>query len=277
MSSDWKELIQFQSTPLIRGATRVRSAIVHIERISIHAPHTRSDRRLYTLTTDHSYFNPRPSYEERRCCMMSQRQAKNFNPRPSYEERLERMMRQIIRGDFNPRPSYEERLDKVCCHRYIRDFNPRPSYEERHRLSHIKIHARKSFQSTLLIRGATAILSPLHFSSFHPPFSRTSSFPTSDISFLQQYLSSAFLCDSTSRASKESSVLPDHRCSLRRYVLSFPYNSSRDDKTADCLFSYRWPFRAYAGIPRTVLCRGCIRKQNSALFVRDARRSLLLA
>ena len=133
------------------------------------------------------------------------------------------------------------------------------------------------FQSTLLIRGATAILLPLHFSSFHPPFSRTSFFPSSDISFLQQYLSSAFLCDSTSRASKESSVLPDHRCSLRRYVLSFPYNSSRDDKTADCLFSYRWPFRAYAGIPRTVLCRGCIRKQNSALFVRDARRSLLLA
>ena len=221
-----------------------------------------------------------------------------FNPRPSYEERPPTRYQSLSRQQFQSTPLIRGATVLPVCRQGMGDFNPRPSYEER-RMRRLQSASRRIFQSTPLIRGATvpnkrlvqgllfqstplirgatAILSPLHFSSFHPPFSRTSSFPTSDISFLQQYLSSAFLCDSTSHASKESSALPDHRWSLHRYVLSFPYNSSRDDRTADCLFLHRWPFRAYAGIPRTVLCRGCIRKQNSALFVRDARRSLLLA
>ena len=233
----------------------------------------------HTARNPLAYFNPRPSYEERRGLGIYLYHSQHFNPRPSYEERPTTGSRFLptcgisihaphTRSDTKIAKLFEELID---------NFNPRPSYEERHRrlpgihpAFPISIHAPHT-------RSDTAILSPLHFSSFHPPFSRTSSFPTSDISFLQQYLSSAFLCDSTSHASKESSALPDHRWSLRRYVLSFPYNSSRDDRTADCLFLHRWPFRAYAGIPRTVLCRGCIRKQNSALFVRDARRSLLLA
>ena len=35
-------------------------------RISIHAPHTRSDCRAAEAPCDAGYFNPRPSYEERR-------------------------------------------------------------------------------------------------------------------------------------------------------------------------------------------------------------------
>lgn len=39
------------------------------------------------------------------------------------------------------------------------------------------------FQSTPLIRGATASLLPSHFPNLHPFFSRTSLFPSSDIHF----------------------------------------------------------------------------------------------
>ena len=79
---------KFQSTPLIRGATRAAARRHRIHSISIHAPHTRSDllkrpcarrwrkfqstplirgaTRLRTAWhTAIPYFNPRPSYEER--------------------------------------------------------------------------------------------------------------------------------------------------------------------------------------------------------------------
>ena len=55
---------EFQSTPLIRGATRKMSHLLSL-----------------------LYFNPRPSYEERRRSCPPARQTYYFNPRPSYEER----------------------------------------------------------------------------------------------------------------------------------------------------------------------------------------------
>ncbi len=78
----------FQSTPLIRGATLTPSSVSTwmgyfnprpsyeerlwrtsgnrlLTKISIHAPHTRSDARYFILNLPSLYFNPRPSYEER--------------------------------------------------------------------------------------------------------------------------------------------------------------------------------------------------------------------
>ena len=126
-------------------------------RISIHAPHARSDDIQGPTSRRRRYFNPRSSCEERRG------QGKglpghsgHFNPRSSCEERrriLEvRQINRIIsihaphaRSDtlhivpvrlklynFNPRSSCEERQSHqdyhLCTHG---DFNPRSSCEER--------------------------------------------------------------------------------------------------------------------------------------------------
>ena len=100
--------------------------------ISIHAPHTRSDKDFQTggmipaifqstplirgatwCATVKCYaclnFNPRPSYEERRFRSHGCARSQNFNPRPSYEERPRAARNRLMRAYFNPRPSYEER------------------------------------------------------------------------------------------------------------------------------------------------------------------------
>ncbi len=172
---------EFQSTPLIRGATG-----------SAGEP---------SPTTRH--FNPRPSYEERlkmqepvyvrnifqstplirgaTCVMpLRLRERKDFNPRPSYEERLGAGRARLCGGhisihaphtrsdqsrtsasassstnDFNPRPSYEER--QILCYECAEkdNFNPRPSYEER-LVPCVNHREQVRFQSTPLIRGATS-------------------------------------------------------------------------------------------------------------------------
>ena len=58
-------LTGFQSTLLIRGATRPHPVIAPAIRISIHAPHTRSDCFSRSISSRRFYFNPRSSYEER--------------------------------------------------------------------------------------------------------------------------------------------------------------------------------------------------------------------
>ena len=58
-------MLEFQSTPLMRGATKIQQWIDDNFIISIHAPHARSDtiqRQPGSLSGD---FNPRPSCEER--------------------------------------------------------------------------------------------------------------------------------------------------------------------------------------------------------------------
>ena len=79
--------LPFQSTPLMRGATR------HIRReaarrlVSIHAPHARGDRCGSLRLTGRRCFNPRPSCEGRPRRTRPRRAPCCFNPRPSCEGR----------------------------------------------------------------------------------------------------------------------------------------------------------------------------------------------
>ena len=56
----------FQSTLLMRGATsRKKGSTQHYRKISIHAPHARSDCKVRPTDAIHRHFNPRSSCEER--------------------------------------------------------------------------------------------------------------------------------------------------------------------------------------------------------------------
>ena len=62
-------------------------------------------------------------------------------------------IRQLL-GDFNPRSPYGERLKPYFENYFSGDFNPRSPYGER--LTNSKRNlARRKFQSTLPLRGAT--------------------------------------------------------------------------------------------------------------------------
>ena len=62
---------EFQSTPLMRGAT-CRRAIARVEhRISIHAPHARGDIVSCFNLSSSQDFNPRPSCEGRPTASMT--------------------------------------------------------------------------------------------------------------------------------------------------------------------------------------------------------------
>ena len=168
----------FQSTLLIRGATIMISASHGSQEISIHAPHTRSDKvsslplRRYRISihaphtrSDQSplsryktafHFNPRSSYEERHnpiIGLLSQK--RYFNPRSSYEERLNILSHCNVVANFNPRSSYEERHRRGLAYTHRGNFNPRSSYEERPG-AYSAMYQQITFQSTLLIRGATS-------------------------------------------------------------------------------------------------------------------------
>ena len=146
--------------------------------ISIHAPHARSDRHRQKGAGSHEHFNPRSSCEERQhyCGTRSRRQG-HFNPRSSCEERRSSIIGSILYTDFNPRSSCEERRQQEACqpvHLRISIHAPHArsdhssGYSQRHyRISIHAPHARSdkqgkqvlftivSFQSTLLMRGAT--------------------------------------------------------------------------------------------------------------------------
>ena len=131
---------QFQSTPLIRGATCLCSAsslvLLHI---SIHAPHTRGDLHWHRRITAFDIIQSTPLI----------RGATGPSWLTSHWE-----------SDFNPRPSYEGRLPCSRRHRNDRwNFNPRPSYEGRPSAANTS-STMKEFQSTPLIRGATSIPVP---------------------------------------------------------------------------------------------------------------------
>ena len=160
----------FQSTLLMRGATSAGEA----------------------FSAAGQDFNPRSSCEERPTVQNTLRHVvrEDFNPRSSCEERLlyhihrakvaefqsTLLMRGATRAQcgggckglyFNPRSSCEERQGKFCMVMHSHDFNPRSSCEERRALKGIIVQF-DLFQSTLLMRGATACLllsriSPQHF------------------------------------------------------------------------------------------------------------------
>ena len=169
---------KFQSTPLMRGATRARvaatlgkssfnprpscegrlDALCHPAaplRVSIHAPHARGDRRLTVKKT---------------------RFAVSIHAPHARGDQWPRGSRRA-RCRFNPRPSCEGRPSRHCCPPCSRSFNPRPSCEGRPETASrsgwpqlVSIHAPhargdaslrcpllpyRSFQSTPLMRGAT--------------------------------------------------------------------------------------------------------------------------
>ena len=57
--------VKFQSTLLMRGATGAGVDGRRLGRISIHAPHARSDANGHASRSGATYFNPRSSCEER--------------------------------------------------------------------------------------------------------------------------------------------------------------------------------------------------------------------
>ena len=104
------------------------------DRISIHAPHARSDSGGGMSKSSSHNFNPRSSCEERHGCHHEQLgQLAYFNPRSSCEERRERgdcFGRRY--GHFNPRSSCEERQWRpLCGWSEFSYFNPRSSCEKR--------------------------------------------------------------------------------------------------------------------------------------------------
>ncbi len=123
-------------------------------RISIHAPHARSDHECNFYDRAHGYFNPRSSCEERRLRSRSGYLRRHFNPRSSCEER--------------PPGKLLECADlPISIHApHARSDSPL-SRESR---------GRYEFQSTLLMRGATGSGGGRHRRhdiSIHAPHARS--------------------------------------------------------------------------------------------------------
>ena len=151
----WTETHIFQSTLLMRGATLTVVVAVGItKRISIHAPHARSDDAGGDsgLCQGISIHAPHARSDSKSFRSSSVRSISIHTPHARSD--LCRISESIQWLYFNPRSSCEERPH---CTRFVssgKNFNPRSSCEER--LISIQVHhATPIFQSTLLMRGAT--------------------------------------------------------------------------------------------------------------------------
>ena len=124
---------RFQSTPLIRGATRLRCR-----------------ERART-----GHFNPRPSYEGRPWSSWRASAASYFNPRPSYEGRLWAMARVAGSTKFQSTPLIRGATIDDAYHRrgaYISIHAPHTRGDR----GRVRDHGGPgTFQSTPLIRGVT--------------------------------------------------------------------------------------------------------------------------
>ena len=130
------------------------AAVFHF-RISIHAPHARSDIRS-TNSTHHQYnFNPRSSCEERRVLPVVLSVSFTISihaphARSDLMVQLHVMLHKISIHAPHARSDAEPNCNSIG----YTDFNPRSSCEERR----TRIHGASKiyrFQSTLLMRGAT--------------------------------------------------------------------------------------------------------------------------
>ena len=123
--------VSFQSTLLIRGATRLKHlsllAVLHFNprssyeerlrgvsystrrEISIHAPHTRSDAPLSKKVIAITDFNPRSSYEERQYIEIAAARIDVFQSTLLIRGATRASSASIWTAYFNPRSSYEER------------------------------------------------------------------------------------------------------------------------------------------------------------------------
>ena len=169
----------FQSTPLMRGATRQGYAYMEAHPISIHAPHARGDqhepehvdepppfqstplmRGATPSEVSHSIcaydFNPRPSCEGRRTSSATSPDSANFNPRPSCEGRHGNGYGDVLpNGYFNPRPSCEGRLGLGNNMATTESFQSTPLMRGATTYALSSSTVAGSFQSTPLMRGAT--------------------------------------------------------------------------------------------------------------------------
>ena len=103
------------------------------------------------------YFNPRSSCEERPLYFLPMERARNFNPRSSCEERHRTRGAGMVDRRISIHAPHA-RSDGVGASEDLlrQHFNPRSSCEER-RYSMKESNDSTSFQSTLLMRGATAL------------------------------------------------------------------------------------------------------------------------
>ena len=125
----------FQSTLLMRGATLCRQSWDNALVISIHAPHARSDKTMQGRSPRTLHFNPRSSCEERRKPYRAKSGTKSISIHAPHA-----------------------RSDRASASSYI---GSAISIHAPHARSDICPHSRNlpgiTFQSTLLMRGATAI------------------------------------------------------------------------------------------------------------------------
>ena len=128
--------------------------LISAELISIHAPHARSDGMGEVYIVSQQYFNPRSSCEERPLVKAQTMESIDFNPRSSCEERpawdeewswVQEFQSTLLMRGATPYHATNQRG---------KNFNPRSSCEER-RIVAAKRSGRIEFQSTLLMRGAT--------------------------------------------------------------------------------------------------------------------------
>ena len=141
----------------MRGATCYLAGISKGRQcISIHAPHARSDDGGTFAFVRRVHFNPRSSCEERQRSRRRARSSADFNPRSSCEERPASKTSETNAKTSISIHAPHARSDHMVSTQEITlsDFNPRSSCEERLGVGRWSA-LQDSFQSTLLMRGAT--------------------------------------------------------------------------------------------------------------------------
>ena len=124
---------RFQSTPLIRGETRLALSIPFVQTISIHSPHTRGDSARFSCLTTEQVFQSTP---------LTRGETGWTTPL------------QAARRNFNPLPSHEGRPHKIAVRRTTPEFQSTPLMRGE-TISVYSTYLSTKFQSTPLMRGET--------------------------------------------------------------------------------------------------------------------------
>ena len=151
----WRVGSLFQSTPLMRGETKLGLAKDYALRISIHSPHARGDLHGTPFSHVGIPFQSTPLMRgETRDQGRAAGRADHFNPLPSCEGRLRAARNSRLNQNFNPLPSCEGRLTIAGCGHGVFVFQSTPLMRGETMDSRRKNGAVK-FQSTPLMRGET--------------------------------------------------------------------------------------------------------------------------
>ena len=124
--------VRFQSTLLMRGATRHPVWDIDRDNFNPRSSCEERPRQRRRPTSQARYFNPRSSCEERQCGKTHNHISPDFNPRSSCEER-----HNILASHFNPigisihAPHARSDSRSGCRRKQTDNFNPRSSCEER--------------------------------------------------------------------------------------------------------------------------------------------------